>query len=325
MTFPVSLTDVRDAAARLQGVTVRTPLMENPDVNALLGGRLLLKTENLQRTGAFKIRGAYHRMACMTQDERSRGAISYSSGNHALVLARAAQALGSSAVLVMPSDVPPAKMAAVRAMGAKIVTYDRDGQASADVIARIQSETGRIEVPPSAHPQVLAGGGTAALELIEQARTLDAVPDGILVPCGGGGLTAATALVMAEAAPGTRVWATEPELFDDTRRSLHAGERLGNPTGRRTICDAIMTPIPNEVTFPINLALLAGGLTVTDDEVRAAMRFAFEHFKLVTEPGAVVGLAAILSGRINNQGRTLATYITGGNIDADRFHSLISE
>ena len=162
-------------------------------------------------------------------------------------------------------------------------------------------------------------------ELRAQAEALGAEPDDILVPCGGGGLTAATALVMAEAAPATRVWSVEPELFDDTRRSLQAGNRIGNPPGRRTICDAIMTPIPNEVTFPINLALLAGGLAVSDDEVRAAMRFAFQHFKLVTEPGAVVGLAAVLGGRIDIGGRTVATYLTGGNIDADRFHSLISE
>lgn len=325
MKFPISIRDVHNATKRLQGIAVRTPLLENPDVNDVLGGRLLLKGENLQRTGAFKIRGAYHRMACMTPDERARGAISYSSGNHALGLARAAQILGSSALLVMPEDVPAAKMAAVRAAGAKIVTYDRDTQVSADVVARIQDETGRLEVPPSAHPQVLAGAGTAALEMHEQASAMGPEIDDILVPCGGGGLTAATALVMAKAAPATRVWSVEPDLFDDTKRSLQAGQPVGNPTGRRTICDAIMTPIPNEVTFPINLALLAGGLTVTDDEVRAAMRFAFEHFKLVTEPGAVVGLAAVLAGRIDIKGRTIATYITGGNIDADRFHALISE
>ena len=318
---PVSLNDVRRAASLLEGVTHRTPVLESIDVNAMLGGRLLLKAENLQRTGAFKIRGAYHRMLHMTPKERARGAVTYSSGNHALGVARAAQILGSSALIVMPSDVPTAKMEAVRALGAEIVTFERDHEESSDVVARIQAQTGRIEVPPSAHGQVLAGAGTAALELLEDAGTLDAV----LVPCGGGGLTAATAVVMAEASPQTQVFAAEPELFDDTRRSLEAGERIANPKGRRTICDAIMTPIPNTVTFPINRDFLAGGVVASDDEVRAAMRFAFEQFKIVTEPGAVVGLAAILSGRTRIEGRTVATVITGGNIAAARFAALLED
>lgn len=318
--FPVSLADIRQAALRLDGVVTRTPVLENADVNAMLGGRLLLKCENMQRTGAFKIRGAYHRMLGLSDEDRARGAVTYSSGNHALGLAQAAQLLGSSAVIVMPSDAAPAKMDAVRAMGAKIVTYDRDTQNSAHVVDRIRQETGRIEVPPSAHGQVLAGAGTAALELLEDAGgPLDAV----LVPCGGGGLTAATAVVMAEASPGTQVFAAEPELFDDTKRSLATGERVGNPKGQRTICDAIMTPIPNEVTFSINLPLLAGGVTATDDEARAAMRFAYTHFKLVAEPGAVVGLAAILNGRVPIKGRTVATVLTGGNIAPDRFAQLL--
>ncbi|WP_323795181.1 threonine/serine dehydratase [Nisaea sp.] len=322
---PVSLKDIRKAVPELKGVVARTPLFENADVNALLGGRLLLKAESLQRTGAFKIRGAYWRVLNMSPEERARGAVTYSSGNHALGVARAAQLLGSSAVIVMPDDAPAAKVEAVRALGAEIVTYDRDTENSADVVWRIETDTGRIEVPPSAHPLVLAGAGTAALEMLEQAAAMDAMLDAVLVPCGGGGLTASTAIVMAEASPATAVFAVEPELFDDTRRSLEAGARIGNPKGLRTICDAIMTPIPNDVTFPINLDLLAGGLVASDDEVREAMRFAFEHFKIVTEPGAVVGLAAILNGRIDIRDRTVATVITGGNIDARRFAALLEE
>jgi threonine dehydratase len=317
---PVSLSDMRKAATALDGVVTRTPLLENLDVNAMLGGRLLLKAENMQRTGAFKIRGAYHRLVNLTQAERARGAVSYSSGNHALGLAQAAALLGSSAVIVMPADAPEAKQAAVRAMGAEIVTYDRDTQSSADVVAQIIARTGRIEVPPSAHPQILAGAGTAALELLEDAG---GPIDAVLVPCGGGGLTAAMAVAMAEASPKTEVYAAEPTLFDDTRRSLATGKRLPNPKGRRTICDAIMTPIPGEMTFAINRDLLAGGVTATDDEVRRAMRFAYEHFKLVTEPGAVVGLAAILNGQVPIKNRTVATVITGGNIDPARFAQLL--
>ncbi len=319
---PVTLDDVRKAARALSGVVIRTPLLENQDVNAMLGGRLLLKAENMQRTGAFKIRGAYHRMLGLSEAERRRGAVTYSSGNHALGLARAARIMGSSAVIVMPSDAPAAKQVAVRAMGANIINYDRDTQESADVVAQVIAQTGRVEVPPSAHPQILAGAGTAALELLEDAG---GPVDAVLVPCGGGGLTAATALVMAEAAPGLQVYAAEPDLFDDTRRSLAAGERLANPKGRRTICDAIMTPIPGEMTFNINRALLAGGVTATDSEVQDALRFAYEHFKIVAEPGAVVGLAAILNGQIPIADRTVATFITGGNIDPARFAALLED
>ena len=317
---PVSLSDMHKAASALRGLVNRTPLLENPDVNAMLGGRLLLKAENMQRTGAFKIRGAYHRLVNMTEAERARGAVSYSSGNHALGLAQAAAIMGTSAVIVMPSDAPEAKQAAVRAVGSEIVTYDRDTQDSADVVAKVIADTGRTEVPPSAHPQILAGAGTAVLELLDDAGgPLDA----ILVPCGGGGLTAATALAMAEASPDTQVFAAEPALFDDTRRSLVEGRRVPNPKGRRTICDAIMTPIPGEMTFAINRDLLAGGVTATDDEVRDAMRFAFEHFKIVTEPGAVIGLAAILNGQVQIKNRAVATVITGGNIDPVRFSQLL--
>lgn len=315
----VSLDDIRRAAPLLKGIVRRTPVLENAEVNTMLGGRLLLKAENFQRTGAFKIRGAYHRILNMTQAERARGAVTYSSGNHALGVARAARILGSSAIIVMPVDAPEAKMQAVRTLGAQIVTYDRDTEDYSDVVTRIQAETGRIEVPPSAHLQVLAGAGTAALELLEDTDPLDAV----IVPCGGGGITAATATVMAQTSPDTQVFAAEPELFDDTRRSLLAGKRLANPKGIRTICDAIMTPMPGAMTFPINHALLAGAITASDKEVREAMRFAFEHFKIVTEPGAVVGLAAILSGRVAITGRTVATIITGGNISSTRFATLL--
>lgn len=315
----VSLEDIRRAASLLSGVVHRTPVLESFEVNALLGGRLLLKAENFQRTGAFKFRGAYHRISRMSAAERARGTVTYSSGNHALGVARAAQLLGSSAIIVMPSDVPEAKMQAVRALGAEIVTFERDTEDSAEIVAAIEAETGRIEVPPSANAQVLAGAGTAALELLEDAGALDTV----LIPCGGGGLTAAAAVVMAEASPQTQVFAAEPELFNDTRRSLKAGKPVPNPKGQRTICDAIMTPIPNAVTFPINHALLAGGVTASDAEVCEAMRFAYEHFKIVTEPGAVVGLAAILNGQVAVKDRTVATVITGANIAPKRFAALL--
>ncbi|MGV6849091.1 MAG: threonine ammonia-lyase [Marinibacterium sp.] len=320
--FPTSLDDVRAAAQYLEGVVTRTPLLENPDINEALGGRLLIKAENLQRTGSFKLRGAYWRMLNMSAAERARGAITYSSGNHALGVARAAQILGSSALIVMPKDAPKAKVDAVRALGAEIATFDRDHEDYNEVVERLRRHTGRQHVPPSAHHQVLAGAGTLALEVFEQAELLDTRPDAILTPCGGGGLTAATAIVAQALSPATGVFAVEPELFDDTRRSLAAGERVANPKGIRTICDAIMTPMPNEVTFPINKALLAGGLVASDDEVLGAMRFAFENYKIVIEPGAAVGIAAVLNGQIDISGKTIATVVTGGNIDPERFCSL---
>jgi threonine dehydratase len=321
---PITLEDVYDAAEALRGVVIRTPLLENFDINARLGGRLLIKAEHLQRTGAFKIRGAYNRLRDMSAEEKQRGAVTYSSGNHAQGLALAGQLLETSAVIVMPADTPTAKVESTKALGAKVVTFDRDRENSDEVVTRVQRETGRIVVPPSGDVRVLAGAGTASLELLQQAQALDAKLNAVLVPCGGGGLTAATAFLMHELSQKTQVFAVEPQLFDDTRQSLWAGKRVSNPKGRRTICDSIMTPTPNEYTFEINRKLLAGGLTVSDDEVRAAMRFAFDQFKIVIEPGAAVAIAAILSGQFDIRGKTVAVFTTGGNVDARRYCELVN-
>ncbi|SNZ19154.1 threonine/serine dehydratase [Cohaesibacter gelatinilyticus] len=320
----IDLADVQKANGILRSLVTHTPLLENKILNERLGGRLLVKAECLQQTGAFKIRGAYWRIYNMSVEERKRGVISYSSGNHALGVARAAKLLGSHALIVMPEDAPCAKMQAVRDLGAEIVTYNRDRDHYDEVVAHLEQQTGRLHVPPSAHPQVLAGSGTVALELFEQVKERGVQLDAILTPCGGGGLAASTAIVAKALSPDSDVYAVEPELFDDTRRSLGAGVRLANPKGRRTICDAIMTPMPNAVTFPINLDLLSGGLVVSDDEVRAAMRFAFEHYKIITEPGAAVGIAAVLSGRIDIKDKMIATVVTGGNIDVERFLGLVA-
>lgn len=321
---PLDLQTISDANEALSGIVTRTPLLENPDVNAQLGGRLLVKAECAQRTGAFKVRGAYNCVRQLTEDERANGVITYSSGNHGLGLALAAKLLGSSALIVMPEDAPPAKITATRALGAEIATYHRDRENSDDVVRRLASETGRVVVPPSADWRVLAGSGSVGLELFQQAKNIRAQIDAVLVPCGGGGLTATTALVMQSLSPGTEVYSVEPECFDDMRRSLEAGRRASNQVGQRTICDAIMTPTPTALCFPINLELLAGGVVVSDEEARAAMRFAYEHFKIVVEPGAAVGLAAILCGKIEIRGKTVATIATGGNIDTNRFCTLLN-
>ncbi len=323
-TGPITLNAIYEAAEALQGVVMRTPLLENLDVNARLGGRLLIKAEHAQRTGAFKIRGAFNRLRFMSAEEKRRGAITYSSGNHAQGLALAAQLIETTAMIVMPADTPAAKIESTKALGARVVTFDRDSADSNEVVSRLKEETGRIVVPPSGDARTLAGAGTASLELFQQAQEANASLDAVLVPCGGGGLTAATAFLMKELTPKTRVFAVEPELFDDTRRSLAAGERVSNPKGRRTICDSIMTPTPNEHTFEINRKLLAGGLTASDNDVRTAMRFAFDTFKIVIEPGAAVGIAAVLNGQIDITGKTIAVVTTGGNVDPQRYCELVN-
>lgn len=323
-TGRITVDAIYEAADALHGVVTRTPLLENLDVNARLGGRLLIKAEHAQRTGAFKIRGAYNRLRFMSAEEKRRGAITYSSGNHAQGVALAARLMKTTAMIVMPTDTPAAKVESTKALGANVVTFDRGSSDSNEVVSRLKEETGRIFVPPSGDVRILAGAGTATLELFQQAQEADASLDAVLVPCGGGGLTAATAFLMHELAPMTRVFAVEPELFDDTRRSLGAGKRVSNPKGQRTICDSIMTPTPNEHAFAINRKLLAGGLTASDNDVRTAMRFAFDTFKIVIEPGAAVGIAAVLNGQIEIKGETIALFTTGGNIDSRRYCELVN-
>ncbi len=314
-----TLADVTDALRALHGMATRTPTLENPEVNAHLCGRLLIKSEPAQRTGSFKFRGAYNRIRQMDNAARQRGTIAYSSGNHAQAVALAARLLETSALIVMPADAPAMKIENTRALGAEIVTYDRASETREAVAERIQAERDHVMVPPNEDRRVMAGAGTVSLELLEQAKVLGARLDGVLVPCGGGGLTAATAIVMRALSPATRVYGVEPEHFDDTYRSLQAGERVANPKGRKTICDSIMTDMPGQLTFAINKDLLAGVLRVSDDEVRAAMAFAFRHFKAVIEPGGAVGLAAVLSGKLGIEGRTVAVIATGGNVEAGRF------
>lgn len=318
-----TLDDIRDAAAQLRGVITQTPLLESREVNKMLNGRLFIKAENLQRTGAFKIRGAYYRISQLSDVEKQRGTITYSSGNHAQGVALAAQILGTTALIVMPETTPAAKVAQVRGFGAQVVFFDRETEFPDDAVARVQAETGRIVTPPSEDRRVLAGGGTIALEMLEQSRAV--VFDKVLMPCGSGGIAAATNIVMKNLSPQTNVILVEPDLFDDTKRSLAAGKRLENPKGRKTICDAIMTPMPNPTSFKINQKLGIEAVSVSDDQVRTAMLFAFEHYKTVIEPGAAVGLAAVLAGKADIKGQNVAVIATGGNVDVERFTDAITQ
>jgi threonine dehydratase len=321
--YPPTIDEVHDALSALLGIAIETPLLENWDVNDRLSGRLLIKAETAQRTGSFKFRGAYNRIRQFTRSQRARGVVAYSSGNHAQAVASAARMVGTSALIVMPSDAPSNKLVRTRELGAEVVTYDRAIETREEVADRISAERNLVMVPPNEDARVLAGAGTVALELIRQTRAAEINLDFVLVPCGGGGLTAATALVFEALSPQTKVIAVEPEQFDDTRRSIAAGKRLANPKGRTSICDAIMTDIPGELTFSINRERIGDVFTVSDADVRAAMYSGFDHYKTVIEPGGAVGLAAVLQNKLETSGKVVAVIATGGNVDATTFCSVI--
>ncbi|RSD25055.1 threonine ammonia-lyase [Amycolatopsis eburnea] len=318
MTPPVTLDDIRDAAARLAGVAHRTPVVRSRTMDDLVGAEVLLKCENLQRIGAFKFRGAYNAASRLSPEQLAKGIAAYSSGNHAQAVALAARELGSSAVILVPEDTPQSKVDATRGYGAEIVTYDRytgDRVALGEALA---ADRGLALIPPYEHPHVIAGQGTAALELLEDAGPVDT----LVVPVGGGGLIAGSSTAAKALRPGIRVLGAEPEDGDDTKRSLEAGERVSIPVPR-TIADGQAASIPGELTFSINRELVDDIALVSDDAVREAMRFAFERLKLVLEPSGATGLAAVLSGQVAARGR-VGVILSGGNVSPERFAELIA-
>lgn len=314
-----SFAGVVDAARQIAAAAVRTPLIEHPALNEAVGGRVLLKAETVQVAGAFKFRGAYNRISRLSDDEKARGVVAYSSGNHAQGVAAAAQAVGTRALIVMPSDSPAVKVAGVRAFGGEVRLYDRWTESREAIGAQIAAERGSTLVPPFDDPFIIEGQGTVGLEILEQAGI---EIDQLLCGASGGGLIAGINLVMAEQSPDTRVIVVEPEAFDDTRRSLEAGERVGHPQGTPSICDALMAPMPGVLTWPINRRL-AGAVTVSDAEVAEAMRFAFGQLKLAVEPGGAVSLAALLTGKVEAKGLTTAVVLSGGNVDPGLFAQII--
>ncbi|MEU0471217.1 pyridoxal-phosphate dependent enzyme [Streptomyces olivaceus] len=314
---PLALDDVRAAAARIEGVAHRTPVLRSRTLDALAGAEVHLKCENQQRVGAFKFRGAYHAASRLTPAQLARGIAAYSSGNHAQAVALAARELGSTAVIVMPEDAPPAKRAAAAGYGAEIVTYDRYREDRAAIAEALAAERSLALIPPYDHPHVVAGQGTAALELVEETGPLDA----LIAPVGGGGLIAGCATAVKGLHPATRVVGVEPEAGDDTRRSLEAGRRVTVPVPR-TIADGQAVATPGELTFAVNRRLLDGIVLVSDDEIVDAMRFAFERLKTVLEPSGATGLAALLNGRIEPLPRRIGVVLSGGNVDAARFAEL---
>ena len=316
--------EVQAAAGRLEGVARRTPLLASTPLDEALGGRLLFKVESLQRTGSFKIRGAYNRLVQLDAGQRRAGVVAFSSGNHAQGVAAAARMLGIPATIVMPSDAPRVKLENTRALGADVVLYDRIRESREQIAARLASERGATLVPAFNDPEVIAGQGTVGLELMQQAAELGLTPDQVLVPCSGGGLVSGSAIAIRALAPAAAVYGVEPEAFDDTRRSLAAGTLLKNPPEARSICDALQSSPPGELTFAINRELLAGILTASDAEVETAMARAFRELRLVVEPGGAVALAAALAGRLPLAGRTTAIVLSGGNVDVATFVAALS-
>ena len=319
----VTFADIEAAAARIKGHAVETPLIESPALNERLGARVLMKLETLQRVGAFKFRGAYNRLVQLNADERRRGVVAFSSGNHAQGVALAAKLLGMPALIVMPSDAPAVKVAATRGYGAEIKLYDRLKESREAIAAEIAASRGAVVVPAFDDPHIVAGQGTAGLEMMHQVEALGATLDLVLAPVSGGGLLAGVSEVVKTLSPATEVWGVEPALFDDLRQSLEVGERVAiKPTGR-SLCDALESPAPGEITFPMLKKNLAGAVDVTDTEVTEAMRYAFSTLKLVVEPGGSAGLAALLAGKIPLHGKTVGLVLSGGNVDPDLFAKVI--
>jgi threonine dehydratase len=315
---------VRAAAARLKGKAVATPLLVSPRVDQRLGGRVLLKAEALQRTGSFKFRGAYNALAQFDSGARRAGVVAFSSGNHAQGVAAAAEMLGIPALIVMPSDAPAVKVANTRSYGAEIVFYDRYTENREAIATRIAAERGASLLPPFEDARVIAGQGTIGLEIAAEAQARGLKLDAAVASCSGGGLVTGCALALTDTSPGIAVYSAEPEGLDDMRRSLAAGARVGNDPAARSICDALLAPMPGEITFALAQRLLADGLTVTDDEVRDAMIVAFEEYRLILEPGGAAALAAVLSRKLDVTGKTVAVVASGGNVDRAAFAAVLS-
>jgi threonine dehydratase len=313
----ISLADVEAAARRLEGVAHRTPVVTSRTLDSRAGARVYMKAENLQRAGAFKFRGAYNKIAPLDEEELARGVAAYSSGNHAQAVALAASLLGTTATILMPGDAPPAKFDATRSYGAEVVTYDRWTEDREALGTALAEERGLTLVPPYDDPLVMAGQGTAALELLEEEPELDV----LVTPVSGGGLIAGCATAATALRPDIRVYGVEPEAGDDTRRSLAEGRRVEIPVPR-TIADGLQVRAPGRLTFEVNRRLLAGIETVTDEQLVAAMAFLFDRCKLVVEPSGAAGVAALLAGKLDVQDLRVGVILSGGNVGVARFREL---
>jgi threonine dehydratase len=320
----ISLADIEAAAARLEGRAVRTPLHSNAALDARTGARVFLKPEMLQVSGSFKFRGAFNRLVQIPQGDRPRGVVAWSSGNHAQGVAASAALLGMPATIIMPADAPALKIANTRAYGAEVRLYDRYTEDRDAIGQAIAAERGAVIVPPFDDPHIMAGQGTVGLEMAQDAAALGLAFDDVLVCCAGGGLSSGVATAIRAHMPEVRIWTVEPKDFDDTARSLAVGRRERNDPAARSICDALQSPSPGELTFPVLMAHGAQGLSVSDEEALDAMAYAFHTLKLVAEPGGAVALAALLSGKIASKGKTIGVVLSGGNVDRAMFERALA-
>lgn len=313
------LKDIQDAAERLAGVAVKTPLLESFSLSEELGARVFIKPENLQRVGAFKFRGAYNRLSQLNDAEKQRGVVAFSSGNHAQGVAAAAKILGIKATIVMPSDAPVMKRDNTLSYGAEVIEYDRETESREEIAEKIAAESGAVVVPSFEDFHIICGQGTAGLEAIEQGRTMGVEFDQFFCPIGGGGLISGCATVLMAMSPNTEIHGVEPEDFDDVKRSLAVGELQSNIRQSGSICDALLSLSCGPMTFAIMHEHLNSVLTVNDQEVLYGVKYAWEKLKLVLEPGGAVALAAVLSGKVDVKGKTICLLLSGGNVDAETF------
>jgi threonine dehydratase len=321
---PIGAADIEAAARVVAPFAVRTPLLTFPVLNERVGTKVFLKPEMLQRTGSFKFRGAFNKLSSIPAEKRSGGVVAFSSGNHAQGVAAAAKILNMQATIVMPADSPLTKRERTKAYGAEVVLYDRDREDRAAIARAIAEKRGAVLVPPFDDPMIIAGQGTAGREVVEDLAALGLKPEVVVIGASGGGLAAGIALAVKARVPQAKLLTAEPEGFDDTARSFKSGKREKNARMSGTICDALMTNTPGEITFPINRALIGEGTTATDEEVGRAVAFAFHDLKLVVEPGGAIGLAALMAGKIDVKGKVVVAVLSGGNVDADLFHRLVA-
>ncbi len=316
--------DVDEAARRLAGVALHTPLLTSAALDAMTGGRVFLKAETLQRTGSFKFRGAYNKLASIPPEQRGGGVVAFSSGNHAQGVAAAARLLGMRCVIVMPFDAPRAKRERTAALGAEIVLYDRAHDDREAIANDIAARRGAILVPPYDDALIIAGQGTAGREIVEDLGALGLVPDVVVVTASGGGLTAGIALAIKTRVPTAMLYTAEPQGFDDHARSFRSGRREENAALTGTICDALMARMPGKLTFAINQSLVGAGVVASDQEVAAAVAFAFAELKLVVEPGGAVALAALMTDKVDIKNKIAVAVLSGGNVDPEVFSRLVA-
>lgn len=328
MTKTISLPgfeDVLAAAGRVRGYVRQTPVLTHDVIDAAAGARIFVKAECLQVTGSFKMRGATNRLAQLTAEQRKTGVVAFSSGNHAQGVARAARLMGMPAVIVMPADAPLVKIAAVKADGGEVVLFNRDTESREEISNRLATERSAVVVPSYDDAHIIAGQGTAGLEFARQMEAAGETLDALICCTGGGGLISGVALAFEKLSPATQIWTAEPEAHDDWARSLEAGTIQANAPGTRSICDAILTPQPGQLTFAIGKRLFAGGLRVSDDDVRGAVRLAFDRLRIVSEPGGAAALAAAVA-RLPEalKGKRVGVLVTGGNVDPADFAKIIT-